>query len=96
LEGNVVVSASDDGTLRFWQLPDGHLLHTLTGHRGIIWQASFDYTSEHLASAGADGQVRLWNLCLEDLMRQGCQWLSDYLAYGNLSETERLVCEDYW
>ena len=54
------------------------------------------HTSEHLASAGADGQVRLWNLCLEDLMRQGCQWLSDYLAYGDLSETERLVCEDYW
>ncbi|MEO0737418.1 MAG: hypothetical protein AAFZ35_11500 [Cyanobacteria bacterium J06649_12] len=96
LGGHVVVSASDDGTLRFWQLPDGQLLHTLTGHRGIIWQASFDHTSEHLASAGADGQVRFWNLCLEDLMRQGCQWLSDYLAYGDLSEAERLVCEDYW
>ncbi|MEA5464118.1 nSTAND1 domain-containing NTPase [Leptothoe sp. PORK10 BA2] len=96
LGGHVVASASDDGTIRFWQLPGGQLLHTLTGHRGIIWQASFDSTGDYLASAGADGQVRLWNLSLADLMGQGCRWMADYLAYGDLSDEERLVCEDCW
>lgn len=96
LAGNVVASASDDGTIRFWHVADGQLLHTLTGHRGIVWQASFDGTGEQLASAGADGQVRLWNLRLGDLMRQGCQWLADYLAHGDLSEADRLICEDFW
>lgn len=96
LDGNVVASTSDDGTIQFWQLPDGQLLHTVTGHRGIIWQGSFDSTGEHLASAGADGQICLWNLQLADLMRKGCQWIEDYLAYGELSDGERLVCEDVW
>ncbi|MEM1251375.1 MAG: hypothetical protein AAGI69_02995 [Cyanobacteria bacterium P01_H01_bin.21] len=96
LNGDVVASASDDGTIRFWQLPNGQLLHTFTGHRGIIWQASFDSTGEYLASAGADGQVRLWNLRLADLMYQGCHWIEDYLNYGDLSDGDRLVCEDCW
>ncbi len=96
LKGDVVASASDDGTIRFWQLSGGQLLHTFTGHRGIIWQASFDDSGERLASAGADGQIRLWNLRIQDLMRQGCLWLEDYLAYGDLSEADGTICEDYW
>ncbi|NEQ49082.1 MAG: hypothetical protein F6K11_02970 [Leptolyngbya sp. SIO3F4] len=95
LDGNVVASASDDGTIRFWQI-SGQLLHTFTGHRGIIWQASFASSGDQLASAGADGHVHLWNLDMEKLMRQGCQWIADYLAHGDLSDTDRLVCEDYW
>ncbi|MBE9066746.1 hypothetical protein IQ260_08780 [Leptolyngbya cf. ectocarpi LEGE 11479] len=95
LAGNVVASASDDGTIQFWHT-SGQLLHTLTGHRGIIWQASFDSTGERLVSAGADGHLRLWNLNMAELMQQGCQWLADYLAHGDLSDADRLVCEDYW
>ncbi|MEM6251646.1 MAG: hypothetical protein AAF821_01880 [Cyanobacteria bacterium P01_D01_bin.156] len=95
LGGTVVASTSDDGTIRFWQVSNGELLHTFTGHRGIIWQASFDSTGEYLASAGADGHIRLWNLNLAELMKQGCQWLQDYLAYGDLSDTDRLMCEDF-
>ncbi|MDV3350582.1 hypothetical protein QGP82_17880 [Leptothoe sp. LEGE 181152] len=96
LNGDVIASASDDGTIRFWQLPGGQPLHTFTGHRGIIWQGSFNNTGDRLASAGADGQVRLWNLQMQDLMRQSCQWIEDYLAYGDLSDAARLVCEDFW
>ncbi|MBT9312936.1 WD40 repeat domain-containing protein [Leptothoe kymatousa] len=95
LGDTVVASASDDGTIRFWQVSNGQLLHTLNGHRGIIWQASFDSTGEYVASAGADGQICLWNLNLADLMKQGCHWLTDYLAHGKLSDTDRLVCEDF-
>ncbi|ESA32937.1 wd40 repeat-containing protein [Leptolyngbya sp. Heron Island J] len=96
LGGDVIASASDDGTIRFWQLPDGQLLHTLTGHRGIIWQGAFNSSGDHLASAGADGQIRLWNLQMQNLMRQGCRWIEDYLAYGDLSDGERWICEDIW
>ncbi|MBT9315037.1 nSTAND1 domain-containing NTPase [Leptothoe spongobia] len=95
LDGNVIASASDDGTIQCWHI-SGQLLHTLTGHRGIIWQASFASSGNQLASAGADGQVCLWNLNIEQLMQQGCQWLADYLAHGELSELDRLVCEDLW
>ncbi|MEM9805488.1 MAG: WD40 repeat domain-containing protein [Cyanobacteria bacterium P01_D01_bin.56] len=95
LKGNVVASASDDGTIQFWQVSNGQLLHTLNGHRGIIWQASFDSTGKYVASAGADGHIRLWNLNMADLMHQGCQWLQDYVAHGELSDTDRLVCEDF-
>ncbi|MEM9808240.1 MAG: WD40 repeat domain-containing protein, partial [Cyanobacteria bacterium P01_D01_bin.56] len=75
---------------------NGQLLHTLNGHRGIIWQASFDSTGKYVASAGADGHIRLWNFNMADLMKKGCQWLGDYLAYGNLSEADQSTCEDIW
>ena len=94
LGGEVLVSSSDDSTVRFWDL-SGQPLHSLGGHRGIIWQAAFDPSGNHLATAGADGLIRLWHLGLDQLLRQGCRWIGDYLTYGDLPEIDRLVCEDY-
>lgn len=37
----------------------------------------------------------LWNLDLDDLLFQGCEWLHGYLKNNpNVSEEDRGVCDD--
>ncbi|MGB3789889.1 MAG: WD40 repeat domain-containing protein [Phormidesmis sp.] len=57
----------------------GELLPPLLGHKGVVWDVDFDASGEQLLSAGADGTIRLWNLQLASLQRQGIDWLSDWL-----------------
>ena len=90
--GEFLASASDDGTVRLWALPAQssaqltdeddieRMLPPLAGHEGVVWNVAFDSTGQTLATAGADGTLRIWNLQLEELMSKGCEWLSDWLA----------------
>ncbi|MEM9905528.1 MAG: WD40 repeat domain-containing protein, partial [Cyanobacteria bacterium P01_D01_bin.44] len=62
-------------------------------HRGIVWRVTFDSAGERLASASADGTVRIWNLRATDLLKQSCRWLQDYLQYNlELDEEDRTIC----
>ncbi|MBE9059953.1 WD40 repeat domain-containing protein [cf. Phormidesmis sp. LEGE 11477] len=87
-DGTFLASGSDDSDVRLWpllpkalQTPSviGELLPPLTGHEGVVWDVDFDPSGKRLLSAGADGTVRIWNLSLADLQRQGYDWLSDWL-----------------
>ena len=87
--GEFLASSSDDGTVRLWPLfaktlrsPGtlAELLPPLVGHEGVVWDVDFDASGKRLLSAGSDGTVRIWNLDLEDLQRQGIDWLSDWLV----------------
>ncbi|MEL7505170.1 MAG: AAA family ATPase [Cyanobacteria bacterium J06554_6] len=91
-DGELLASASDDETLRLWSA-GGEALQSFAGHQGIVWRVDFDGEGHRLASASADGTVRIWNLELEDLIRQGCRWLGDYLQHNaTLSEEDRNAC----
>src|SRR5207249_9404069 len=45
-----------------WDAATGQLVQSLAGHRGTIPGLAFDPTGERLASAGADGTVRVWTV----------------------------------
>ncbi|MEO1347959.1 MAG: NB-ARC domain-containing protein [Cyanobacteria bacterium J06635_15] len=69
--GNIVaISFSPDGTLlatgdsnneiRLWQVADGQLLRSLTGHRGWVSAIDFSPDGKTLVSGSVDYTVRLW------------------------------------
>ena len=68
-DGDRLLSASADGTLRLWDPGTGTLLQTLPGHEGPIVAAVIDATHDRIASAGEDRTVRLWSLATGELLR---------------------------
>ncbi|PSN17148.1 hypothetical protein C7271_19260 [filamentous cyanobacterium CCP5] len=61
LDSETLASASDDGTVKLWNI-SGELLQTLSGHIADVNSVAFAPDSETLASASDDGTVKLWNI----------------------------------
>ncbi|MCP4213246.1 MAG: hypothetical protein GY765_01260, partial [bacterium] len=56
------VSASDDNTLRLWDVAGGKEIRTLTGHKFHVNSVAFSGDEKTFASGYADGEVKIWNL----------------------------------
>ena len=61
LEGDRIVSASNDKTLKVWSLTSGECLQTLTGHSGRV-NAVAVLEGDRIVSASDDGTLRVWSL----------------------------------
>ena len=59
--GKRVASAGDDRSIRLWDVDSKSLLKTITGHSRTIEGLAFSPDDQLLASASADGSLRLWN-----------------------------------
>ena len=59
--GKTIASASDDKTVKLWNL-SGQLLQTLRGHSGPVYSVVFSPDGKTIASASDDKTVKLWNL----------------------------------
>eukprot|EP00667_Euglena_gracilis_P011696 EG_transcript_11974 len=57
----LVVSGSEDTTLRVWDYETGEYERALRGHLGMVNAVSFDPSGQRLASAAADMTVKLWD-----------------------------------
>ncbi|MBT9313445.1 WD40 repeat domain-containing protein, partial [Leptothoe kymatousa] len=60
-DGTQVVTASDDGTARLWDLQSGEST-ALEGHEGGVFHASFSADGTQVVTASEDGTARLWDL----------------------------------
>lgn len=61
-DGARVVSASSDGTIKFWDSTSGQELATIDGHEGGIVALAVSSNGSHIASAGHDKLVKLWDV----------------------------------
>ncbi|MFG6102338.1 sigma factor-like helix-turn-helix DNA-binding protein [Leptothoe sp. EHU-05/26/07-4] len=57
-----VASASDDGTVRIWDLESGSCVKVLIGHQHWVRTVAFNPSGTMLASGGDDRQIYLWQL----------------------------------
>ncbi|MET9412165.1 hypothetical protein ABZX90_41600 [Streptomyces sp. NPDC002935] len=65
LSGWMLLSASEDCTLRAWSLGDGRLLHTLTAHQAAVRAIAVTHskaTVPLVVSCGDDATGRIWRL----------------------------------
>jgi len=60
-DGKLVVSASDDQTVRLWDTSTGKQCGVLEGHTWNVNSAVFSPDGKLVASASRDNTVRLWD-----------------------------------
>ncbi|MEH2324325.1 MAG: CHAT domain-containing protein [Nostoc sp.] len=60
-DGQIIASASDDKTVKLWDL-SGKLLQTFKGHQSTVTSVVFSPDGQSIASASVDKTVKLWYL----------------------------------
>lgn len=61
-EDELVVSGSNDKTIRVWRAATGQCISLLEGHEGLVRALAYDRVSGRLVSASYDRNVILWEL----------------------------------
>lgn len=71
----LLVSASDDATVRIWDLRTGAVCHILRGHSQPVGALAFSPDGRQLATGGMDQTIKLWDVdsgeCLQTLHARG-------------------------
>lgn len=60
--GQILASASWDGTIKLWDTSSKRELRTLAGHGAGVYRGAFSPDGKQLASASRDGTVKLWDV----------------------------------
>jgi WD40 repeat protein len=84
--GTQVVTVSNDGTARVWDL-QGRQLAIYVGS-----PAALSPDGQRLATVVND-RVQVYDIqTLPELLAWGCQWLHNYLEYGEATDADRALC----
>ena len=67
--GSVVVSASEDGTLRVWRAVDGTMIWDLAGHTDAVRSVDISPDGSMIVSGSDDRTARLWRVADGTLIR---------------------------
>ncbi|WP_425618249.1 WD40 repeat domain-containing serine/threonine protein kinase [Anatilimnocola sp. NA78] len=54
--------ATEDGSVRFWDLPTKTVKSTLDAHNGLVWNAQYAHDGQFLATSGDDSLLKIWKL----------------------------------
>jgi len=65
-DGTSLVSGSDDGTIKLWDVQTGGVVKTFCGHKHWVYSVSISADCTMIASGSADKTVRLWNIQTEE------------------------------
>ncbi|MGK7931537.1 MAG: TIR domain-containing protein, partial [Microcystaceae cyanobacterium] len=78
-DGQKIATAGRDGTVRGWDKL-GRQLFEFQGEGNIFWNLNFSPDGQFLAAAEYQGIVYILKVNdLEQLLKEGCDWLEDYL-----------------
>ncbi len=60
-DGQLIVSAGDDGSVRIWDVARPSEPVVLAGHDGPVYKAAFSPDGQSVVTAGGDATVRIWD-----------------------------------
>ncbi|HZZ70974.1 MAG TPA: hypothetical protein VFE24_01905, partial [Pirellulales bacterium] len=84
---NQLISGSDDGTVRFWNLDNGQPIKSFN-HGGIVTGVAFRPDGKRVVSVGATNSAKLWNV---DNSQQLVELKGDLRAQQRSSAAERML-----
>jgi len=58
---SLVVTASQDATIKVWDYESGEFERTLKGHTNAVQSLDFDHTGNFLVSSSADLSIKIWD-----------------------------------
>jgi WD40 repeat protein len=67
--GELLVSGSSDGMLRWWDVQSGECVRKREGHQGAVQSLRISHDGHRLASCGDDNTIKIWDLESGDLLR---------------------------
>ena len=59
---NVIVSSSEDMTLKVWSIKNAELLQTLEGHTNLIQHVAIAPNGQYIVSLSKDHTLRVWDI----------------------------------
>jgi WD40 repeat protein len=68
-DGRLLISGSDDRTIRVWNLASGQLLQTLEAHQTSVTAVALSTDTKTLASGDQNGTIRFWDLSTGALLQ---------------------------
>lgn len=105
-DGKILASGSADKTIKLWDVTKGKEIKTFAQHQDNVLSVSFNADGTILASGSADEKIILWKIPgeqeineaekkdLEQLIQEGCKWVSSYLQNNpNVSENDKHLCD---
>lgn len=61
-ENNILISASKDTLVKFWDLDTEYNFHTLVGHRSEVWGFCLVKNDKYLVTGCNDTELRVWKI----------------------------------
>ncbi|GAB4531313.1 MAG: caspase family protein [Pleurocapsa sp.] len=91
--GTILASGSGDRNIKLWDVKTGELIKTLRGHTSQINTLAFSNDDNTIISGEEQKGLFWWNLDLNNLLTQGCDRISDYLATNpHVKSGDRNIC----
>ncbi|OYD90727.1 ribosome assembly protein 4 [Nostoc sp. 'Peltigera membranacea cyanobiont' 213] len=74
--GQQLASASEDYTIKIWEVSSGKLLKTFKGHSRLVFSVAYSPNGQQLASTSEDNTIKIWDVSSGKLLKtlKGRDW----------------------
>ena len=94
-DGRLIVSGSDDKTVKLWDVQTGGVVKTFHGHTGHVFSVSISADHTRIASGSGDRTIHLWDIITGECLCTINQQLAiDYVSFSPIDPQHIIYISD--